>query len=96
MAQYSGLFSSLRICAAISAGWPTTGTFQPMSPRAFSSRPSRPVAADQGITMSAPAALALSISSVRSVLLGSTSAVYTGLMPAFSSSSAAVLALAVP
>ena len=84
------------MAGAITAGWPTMGTFQPRSPRVLMSRPTRPVAADQGMITSAPAALALFSSSVRSVLFGSTSTLNTGFTPAFSSSSAAVFALEVP
>ncbi|HRI11171.1 MAG TPA: hypothetical protein PKW35_25310 [Nannocystaceae bacterium] len=87
---------SFLMAGAITEGWPTMGTLHPMSPRVLMRRPSRPVAADQGMSTSAPAALALFISSVRSVLLGSTSVLKTGFTPAFSSSSAAVFALDVP
>ncbi|MNT65122.1 hypothetical protein D3C72_2030780 [compost metagenome] len=55
-------------------------------------RASRPVAADQGMITSAPAARAFSISSLTLVLLGSINAEYTGLMPAASSNAAARLA----
>ena len=79
-----------------STGCPTSGTSQPMSPRVFSSRAASPLAEVQTMTTSAPLARAFVISSVRSVLFGSTRTVKLASAPAALAISAARLVLAVP